>query len=307
MLAIGRIRGVVNDTRGIKTTAGDFAQDELAKRAVKIVADVATEYKKWADGRQFIAFAAGVDHAEALAKEMGPDVAVLVGSTPAEQRDRILAMLAIGRIRGVVNVAVLIEGWDPESDHKRALKLFRGDPEYVPVSVAIDCRPTQSLCLYMQGPMGRNMRTHPRKDRALYLGHAGNTARHKGMPRAHEGFSLTRAMDAARTRVAIPQAPTAQIMVCGRCLTVQEPPMCLRCKIPLAGAPLRRVEQVAGELRRVGGGEVVVDVTAMVAFLASFRRLGLNRDAAAARWQQQHGRAPDGAAWVKACEQVGMR
>jgi superfamily II DNA or RNA helicase len=84
----------------------------------------------------------------------------LDGSTPLEERDRILAQLAAGKIDVVVNCMVLVEGWDEPS-----------------VSCLVLARPTKSLGLYRQ-MIGRSLRTWPGKTDALILDHSGATFEH---------------------------------------------------------------------------------------------------------------------------------
>jgi hypothetical protein len=85
------------------------------------------------------------------------------GSTPVEERDRILGQLIAGHVEVVCNAMVLTEGWDA--------------PE---VSCLVLARPTKSLGLYRQ-MVGRVLRASPGKTDALVLDHAGAVFVH-GLP-----------------------------------------------------------------------------------------------------------------------------
>jgi superfamily II DNA or RNA helicase len=82
------------------------------------------------------------------------------GSTPADERDAILAGLAAGNVEVVTNAMVLTEGWD--------------QPQ---VSCLVLARPTKHMGLYRQ-MVGRVLRPAPGKVDALILDHAGAIFEH---------------------------------------------------------------------------------------------------------------------------------
>ena len=82
------------------------------------------------------------------------------GKTPIEERERILANLAVGTVEVVCNAMVLTEGWDAPS-----------------VSCVVLARPTRHHGLFRQ-MIGRVLRPYPGKVDALVLDHAGAVFEH---------------------------------------------------------------------------------------------------------------------------------
>lgn len=294
-------QGRAVDTSGIRTVAGEFDHGEMEKRSssVKLVGDIAEQYKRLADGRTGVIFAVGVKHAHAIAEEFnnrfvsGPAFTgqvkicgVLTGDVVAEERNKILAQLAIGDLALLSQVTIANEGWDPESDFERALhdrslwkwnaqKTQRVEPTYHPLSVAIDACPTQSMGKFMQGPIGRNTRNHPDKVEALYLGHADNIDRHC-QPDQHHGFDLSgfvqkRDKNQGAAKTAAPEA----IVICTHCFSTWPggTVMCKDCGRDLAKG--RKIETVAGDLHEVktqiGGGAMTAGEKTVAAKEARYR------------------------------------
>jgi len=85
---------------------------------------------------------------------------VLHGGTPKDERDKIIAGYKTGKIKALVNCAVLTTGFDaPETD------------------LLVLLRATKSPALFVQ-ICGRAMRIAPGKDNALVLDYGGNINRH---------------------------------------------------------------------------------------------------------------------------------
>ena len=92
-----------------------------------------------------LVFTRFIEEAEALAKALGNEAAVVTGDTPANERERILRVFKKRGIKVVTNVGVLTTGFDfPELD------------------TVVLARPTMSLALYYQ-MVGRAIR--PCKDK----------------------------------------------------------------------------------------------------------------------------------------------
>jgi superfamily II DNA or RNA helicase len=141
--------------------AGDYVEAQLAERmdVPKLVGDIVSHWHRLADRRRTIVFAVNVEHSVHLRNEFqlsGVAAEHLDGSTPAAERDAILARFAKGTTEVVCNVGVLTEGWDlPE------------------IGCVIVARPTKSFGLYRQ-MVGRGLR--PGRQRlVLVLDHAGVT------------------------------------------------------------------------------------------------------------------------------------
>lgn len=164
------------DLRGIQVTGGDYNLGQLAAAMDKtpLIGDAVTHYRRHCPGAPALAFCVTVAHAEHVAAEFrqaGYRAAVLEGETPDGVRDRLIRDLGRGELNVLASCNVVSEGTD------------------IPiVAAAILLRPTASYALAMQ-QMGRVLRTHPGKERALILDHAGNTRRH-GLPTEPGRWSL---------------------------------------------------------------------------------------------------------------------
>jgi DNA repair protein RadD len=105
------------DLTGVHVRRGDYVESELAARmnTAKLVGDVVEHWLRLGERRPTVVFAVDVAHSVHLRNEFR-DAGVLAehldGSTPIEERDRILAQLASGTIDVVTNCMVLTEGWD---------------------------------------------------------------------------------------------------------------------------------------------------------------------------------------------------
>ena len=136
------------DFSGIKTTAGDLNQGELAEvmeeeRNLQAVAQPSVEI---CGDKRAIVFAATVKQAERISEIINrykPDTASWIcGKTDKDDRRRILKDFKDGRLQFVVNVGVLTEGFDDSG-----------------VEVIVMARPTKSRALYAQ-MAGRGTRPH---------------------------------------------------------------------------------------------------------------------------------------------------
>lgn len=130
---------------GVHTRSGDYVASELAARfdtpqGRQIITQA---YQQYATGRRAIAFTAGVAGAHALAEDfnaLGISAAAVDGTTPKEERARMLADFRAGRVQVLCNCQVLTEGFDAPG-----------------TSCILMCRPTKSDGLYIQC-MGRGLR-----------------------------------------------------------------------------------------------------------------------------------------------------
>ena len=144
------------DFSGVKTTAGDLNQGDLAEvmEDERNLQGVAAPTVEICGERRAIVFAASVEQAERLCEIINryrPDRARWIcGKTDKEDRRKILADFKAGRVQFVVNVGVLTEGFDDAG-----------------VEVVVMARPTKSRALYAQ-MAGRG--TRPAEDIAGKLG-----------------------------------------------------------------------------------------------------------------------------------------
>lgn len=152
------------DLSAVHTRGGEYVETELADAMLKLVDRTVTDLLVRARGRKAgIVFCVNVAHAEAVLaalSQRGEAAGLVHGGTPAGERAGLLDAFQSGRLRWMVNVNVLSEGFD--APH-------------------IDCvamlRPTKSPGLYYQ-QCGRGFRLHPAKADCLVVDYAGNTLEH---------------------------------------------------------------------------------------------------------------------------------
>jgi DNA repair protein RadD len=170
-------------------------------------------YQKFGGGGRNVVFASTVDHACAFAAEFklaGIDAHIVHGAMPSEQRARNLDDFAAGRVRVLINVFVLTEGWDCPS-----------------VDVVTIARKMGSTGMYMQA-CGRGLRPHPGKERMILLDLAGVSHLH-GLPTDDRIFSL----DGLGMQLANPGPKFCR--ACGN-LLVEGEGACSKCKRSRRGA-----------------------------------------------------------------------
>ena len=152
------------DLKGIKTRAGDYANDQLSEAMDRptITGSAVDTYRRLADGLPAIAFCCSIKHATSVCQSFnaaGYRAKLVTGNMPMEDRDEAIAGLADGRTQILCSVDVVSEGTDVPA-----------------VSAAILLRPTQSEALYLQ-QVGRVLRPQPGKI-AIVLDHVGSTCKH---------------------------------------------------------------------------------------------------------------------------------
>lgn len=154
------------DVSQVRTRAGEFVTSDLSQAACEeqVVRGAVDELCRLAAARQkWLVFCVDVAHTRLVGlalEERGRTTAVLLGDTPQEDRQALLARFRAGEIQALVNCEVATTGFD------------------IP---AIDCvvllRPTQSKALVVQ-MLGRGTRQAPGKVDCLVLDFAGNLERH---------------------------------------------------------------------------------------------------------------------------------
>ena len=158
------------DTRSVTTATGDFKKDELEQAALKSDVDAAMReaVEVGAGRKRWLIFACGIKHAEEISAclaGLGVRNRMVIGSTPKDEREAIIAGFKAGDFTALVNVGVLTTGFDAVVD------------------LLIVLRPTQSTGLYVQ-IYGRGMRIDGSsgmtigKTDCLALDYGGNVERH---------------------------------------------------------------------------------------------------------------------------------
>ena len=149
----------------LRARSGDYSQRELDRVAGETLlqGDLVREWHTHAEALQTITFAINCDHSRSIVeayRAAGIPAAHLDGSTPADERKRILGAFAAGLVRVLCNVGIVTEGFD------------------VPAVACVQlARPTKSVSLYYQ-MVGRALRPAEGKFEAIVLDHAGCYAEH---------------------------------------------------------------------------------------------------------------------------------
>lgn len=215
------------DLKGVRSVAGDYVRSALEEAVAKpsVTGSAVAEYTKLAPGRPCVVFCVSVKHAEQVAEEFrfqGYRAVSVDGNTDKTERDRMIQGLADGSVQVLCSCDIISEGTDVPA-----------------IEVGISLRPTKSLSLYIQ-QMGRVLRRHEGKTRALLLDHAGNCHRH-GLITMHREWSLEEGTEKKRT--------PSEIRQCLKCYAVYESSgtVCPECGTTPPPKP-RELVKVAGEL-----------------------------------------------------------
>ena len=134
-----------------------YDQSNLSTHLINIV----RRLQRPKDGRPrkgILVFTRFIEESELLC-EYVEGCAIITGSTPKKERERILKEFKEGKIKVVTNVGVLTTGFD-----------------YPELDTVVMARPTMSLALYYQ-IVGRAIRPHPDKESAWIVDLAGNYQR----------------------------------------------------------------------------------------------------------------------------------
>jgi superfamily II DNA or RNA helicase len=221
------------DSAGLRKRMGDFDTREAEHRIGTIMGDCLGHYRKHLDGQTAIAFCCSVAHAEAVASLFqcnGIPAASIDGTMDTANRRRLLADLAIGRLKVLTSCALIGEGVDVPS-----------------VGGCILLRPTASVGLHLQ-MIGRCLRPSPGKTAAVVLDHVGNTLRlgHHLEPREWTLDGLKK-----RDREAAPS-----VKVCPSCFAAMasQVKQCGECGHRFA-PEARELQQVEGELVDIFGNQ----------------------------------------------------
>jgi len=215
------------DLSGVKTTAGDYNEKQLAEAVDKpaLIGDIVTHWMRLAEGKQTVVFAVDIAHAEHIAEQfraVGVVAEAINCYTPEDDRNGALRRFADGSTTVLCNVSILAEGWDCPS-----------------CEVMILARPTQSLIRYIQ-MAGRVLRPAPGKTRALMLDHSG-TVKRLGFPTD----DLPLELDDGKRGEKKPAKPKEALPTpCPACTYVMAPKAraCVKC-----GLERKRVSEIEAE------------------------------------------------------------
>lgn len=228
------------DMTGAKVVAGEWTDEEAAKRSIPIVGDCVAEYLKHGDGKKFIAFGVNVQHCEELKKQfMAAGVQCELYTYHTNDDERRLIVEEFRKrdsfVRGLISVSALSKGFDVAD-----------------VEVVILARPLRKGFAEHIQMIGRGLRPHPDKKDCIILDHAGNMMRfwndmqdffENGASELDDGKRKDKKTKPKKERVPVK---------CPKCFHVHKPaPMCSACGFEY---PRRTtVSHVEGELRELVG------------------------------------------------------
>jgi superfamily II DNA or RNA helicase len=140
----------------------------------KMVGKLVENWSKYASGMRTIAFGRNIDHAEMIAEKFnshGIQSVVISYKTRKKEREQSIKLLERNEIKLISNCGLFSEGIDIPT-----------------LECVIIATPTLSLSKYMQ-MVGRVIRTHPSKNSAVILDHAGCIEKH-GLPYIYRNWDL---------------------------------------------------------------------------------------------------------------------
>ncbi|SEF31389.1 Helicase conserved C-terminal domain-containing protein [Variovorax sp. NFACC28] len=158
------------DMEGAKKVAGEWSQDEVTERGLKITGDIVAEWVKkthevFGGPRKTVVFCSGVAHGADLAQKFADAgynfVSLSYRDDDQFKEDAIKEFAkAESTIHGLIATDILTKGFDVSD-----------------VMIGVSARPfSKSLGSHIQ-QMGRVMRSHEGKEFALWLDHSGNYLR----------------------------------------------------------------------------------------------------------------------------------
>ena len=130
----------IADLTDLKIQHGDYETKSVEKALLRtaVFGDAIKHYRQLADGKQAICYCVSVNHSYAMAEEFkanGIAAEHIDGTTPKEQRDRIIERYRRGEITILCNVDLISEGFDVP-DCECAI-LLRPTKEPYPVHSAV--------------------------------------------------------------------------------------------------------------------------------------------------------------------------
>lgn len=218
------------DTSGLHIKAGDFDKAETLALMDKpvITGSAVDHYKKHAAGKPFVAFCAGITHAQNVAAQFrtaGIDAVCIHGLMDSEVRRGVVNDFRAGRIMGLCSVDLISEGFDVKN-----------------IVCGLMLRPTASRGLHIQ-QIGRCLRLADGKTGAVILDHVGNCRRH-GLPTDAQNWTL-------EGRIKNPRSKKQEVTlrICPKCWAANKGGtlVCTECGHQWE-IESRQVDQVDGEL-----------------------------------------------------------
>lgn len=222
------------DMAGVHVRRGEYIQSEIEQmmNVPRIFGNATKHYKRIADGKQAILYAASVELSKKTAEAFsaqGIAAAHIDGKTPKTERKNIIDAFRKGEVKVLCNVDIVGEGFDvPDCE------------------AVILMRPTMSLALHIQQSM-RCMRPKKGK-RAIIIDHVDNISRH-GLPDEEREWSLNTVKKKKSSKI----EPSA-IRMCPECFRVckKDAKSCPHCGHKFAASRAREIEaDDSAELKKI--------------------------------------------------------
>ncbi|KMJ44363.1 helicase [Xenorhabdus khoisanae] len=211
------------DLTGVKSSqsaeyGSDYKEDEIAEImcGADLVGDVVSSWLKLGENLPTICFCVNVSHANFVTMEFnraGVNAKVMTANTPHDERDLIIHRFEQGATKIIVNVGVLVAGFDSD------------------VRCIIYARPTKSEIRWLQS-IGRGLRTAKGKARCVILDHSGTVHRlgypddieYDELPRKNDGMKSSSSHREQEKREKLPKECSschymkpAGVYVCPKC------------------------------------------------------------------------------------------
>lgn len=225
------------DMTGIKQSKNAFGEMDWSDADIgratdkpQLIGDIVAHWMKLSNGLPTVCFASNIDHSKHIVESfraVGVAAEHIDCYTDEAERAAILQRVETGETTIISNVGILTEGWD-----------------FPACRTMILARPTKSLIRYIQ-MIGRVLRPHETKVKALVLDHSG-TVQRLGFPT--DDFPLE--LDDGKPKAAEKQKPEAALpKKCPECHHMKPPKVavCPKCGFQ-ASRPFGGVESVDGEL-----------------------------------------------------------
>ncbi len=227
------------------TESGEFDEKEVAHRldTDELVGDVYTNWKARANGKQTIVFAQSRKHGKHLlevflaAKE---NFAYVDGTTNKKERDEIIKKFGRGLIMGIINVGILVKGFDVPGIECVVLAYMTASIIKYRQTVGRGLRPVylRGLPLETVDERLRAIALGPKPQGLIILDHGGNARHRFGGPDAPHEWSL----DGRKKRAQPVQPVLATCPIC-RAIVTSRTRICPDCghefvaKAPKAALP----------------------------------------------------------------------
>jgi superfamily II DNA or RNA helicase len=153
------------DMKGAETAGGEWTDKAAEERGMKIVGDVVTEWRRFAENRKTIVFGATIAHCKELAKQFidqGVMAAVFTSETTKAERKMLLDEYrkADSVLKVLISVEALAKGFDVPD-----------------VGCVCDARPLRKSLSTAIQMWGRGLRSAPNKEDCYLLDFSGNIIR----------------------------------------------------------------------------------------------------------------------------------